>query len=294
MRLPFKKYEGLKNDFIIIDLRNVDQDGRQMQWGNQNLHVALCDRHAGIGADGVLLLKDGAGALAHMKITNSDGSTPEMCGNGIRCVAKYLVDKGEITDEAPFVILSDAGPKTISIQDTGIKVEMGCGTPQSGPGKQQPWGIADGWLPSEWNGPPPLTWAVDMGNPHLVVDCAVAPEKMAKWGPAWSAHPFFEAGVNVGFSRVIATNEIDLRVWERGAGATMACGTGACAAALAWWQHLEWSGPVKVNLPGGQLEIGLRRVVDQNFDVVMTGPAQHVYSGEVPEDWWAAVLEVSK
>ncbi|MBL93359.1 MAG: diaminopimelate epimerase [Myxococcales bacterium] len=294
MRLPFKKYEGLKNDFIIIDLRNVDQEGLQMQWGNQNLHMALCDRHGGIGADGVLFLEDDNDAVARMKITNSDGSTPEMCGNGIRCVAQYMVDSDEIIGGGPFVIQSDAGPKTIQIQGSGIKVAMGQGKPQTSPAAETPWGGNSAWQPSNWEGPAPLAWAVDMGNPHLVLDFPVSAQEMLKWGPVWAAHPYFEAGVNVGFSRVLASNEIELKVWERGAGATMACGTGACAAALAWWQHRDWRGPVKVNLPGGQLEIGLQRASEGGFDVVMTGPAQHVYSGEVPESWWSTVIDAAK
>ena len=293
MRLPFKKYEGLKNDFIILDLRKVAQEAHRLQWESRDLHVALCERHRGIGADGVLVLSSAPGVRAKMTITNSDGSTPEMCGNGVRCVAQYLRDLEEVGPNETFAVGSDAGPKSVTLTPEGIRVGMGLGKRLKNAAGEILWGTAAKWCPESLPGTSPVNWAVDMGNPHLVLDLAADAQQIQVWGPAWEKHPHFTAGVNVGFSEVLEPNALALRVWERGAGATWACGTGACAAALARASQHRWEGPVSVRLPGGVLTVELQALGDGQTDVFMTGAARHVYSGEVPASVWKASLEDS-
>ena len=289
MILPFYKYEGLKNDFVIFDLRNVEDEGLLRAALDINLHRKLCQRHSGIGADGILVLERSQDPklLGRMVITNSDGSRPEMCGNGIRCVAQFLFDNAEITKGDRFGVVSDAGTKEIILTDQGVRVDMGVARPLLGPRGQRLWGSLSDWVPDETASYKGAQWAVDMGNPHLVLRSATDFKRIQNEGPAWGRHPFFVQGVNVGFSEQTGPHQIKLMVWERGAGATWACGTGACAAAVAWFDAESWNRPVTVNLPGGTLTIEVHRKEDGAFQVFMIGPARQVYSGSLSLDSWA-------
>jgi diaminopimelate epimerase len=282
MNLPFYKYEGLKNDFVIIDLRNAQESVPLEEILAPKVHRKLCERHSGIGADGVLLLKKGTHepSTGQMIVINADGTRPQMCGNGVRCIAQYLYDQAQVTLDTPFIIETDAGLKQMEIRSEGIRVDMGMAQPWVDGKGTRLWGQKLSWSP-KINATEALRgWAVDMGNPHLVLRQKSDFQTIHALGPAWAKHPFFEEGVNVGFSELIGPQKLNLMVWERGSGATWACGTGACAAAVAWAHAEGWTGEVEVCLPGGALKIEVTEVESHMFQVFMTGPARHVYSGE--------------
>ena len=288
MILPFYKYEGLKNDFVILDLRKVQDEKLLGAAQDINVHRKLCERHSGVGADGVLVLQkcEDPNVVGRMVITNSDGSQPEMCGNGIRCVAQFLFDNAEIRSGESFRVASDAGHKEIIVTDQGVRVDMGLARPLVTAQGKRLWGNLGDWVPDGISSTKSPQWAVDMGNPHLVLRSGTDFKQIQEDGPAWARHPFFTQGVNVGFSEQIGPFELKLMVWERGAGATWACGTGACAAAVAWFDAEGWDQPVQVNLPGGTLVIEIHRQGDAAFQVFMTGPARQVYSGRLSLSSW--------
>jgi diaminopimelate epimerase len=279
MSTRFHKLHGLGNDFILIDAtgggRNVTPEEG----------IALCDRHRGIGADGVLWLGAAGGAACRLVITNSDGSRAEMCGNGIRCVAKYLHDAGVArTDEIP--ILTDAGLLTCKVfpgadgRVETVRVAMGrprlerSEIPMQGSGR-----CID--EPLEVEGRTLRVTAVSMGNPHAVSFGDASRELALALGPRVEHHPLFPRRTNVELARVLSRTEIDLTVWERGCGLTQACGTGACATTVAAVLNglVEADREVRVNLPGGALFITVPRDLS---NVWMRGPATYVFSGEAP------------
>jgi len=257
--LSFVKYHGLGNDFIVVDGPLMDPDRARR----------LCDRRRGIGADGVLtvLPPTTAGAAATMHIYNSDGSVAAMCGNGVRCVARHLAETGGLAGE--LVIDTDSGPKRCAIHrdaagvPSSVSVEMG---------------------PARVLGDEELRVAgetlravrVSMGNPHAVLFDEPTRERASAIGPA--IERAVPGGVNVGFARP-GPDGIDLVVWERGAGLTDACGTGACAAAVASVRAgaARAGTPVAVRLPGGSLEITVGEDLER---VTMRGPAEKAFAGE--------------
>ncbi len=257
MALHFWKYHGLGNDFVVVEGTSLMAPGRA---------VALCDRRRGIGADGVLTIlpaRDGGAAFMH--IYNPDGSVAAMCGNGIRCVARHLAETRGLS--GAFVIETDSGPRTCTVHRgpegvDSITVDMG---------RARVEGTQDFVVGEERV----RTLRVSMGNPHAVILDGADAARAGTLGPAIEAQ--VPGGVNVGFARAGDTG-IDLVVWERGAGLTEACGTGACAAAVAALHEgrLSGRGPVTVRLPGGVLEIS----VDDDLEVRMTGPAEKVFEGE--------------
>lgn len=264
MKLRFDKYEGLGNDFIVVEATSTA--------GYEEPQVkALCDRHFGVGADGVLLVVPpaSAGARARMIVLNADGSRPEMCGNGIRCVALYLA----LRDGAPgisYVIDTDAGPLPCAVERDGAQawVEVGMGRAQLlGPHR------------ARFEGRELELRHVSMGNPHLVTfDEPLDPAHADRLGPALSAG--VPGGSNVELARIAAPDEIELLVWERGVGRTLACGTGACATAVAAVVagKAHFDKPVRVRLPGGPLDI---TVQPETLAVRMRGPARRVFSGDL-------------
>jgi len=255
--LRFRKMHGLGNDFVVVDgpaLLGPDRAAR------------LCDRRRGIGADGLLsLLPAREGGAAYMHVYNSDGSVAAMCGNGIRCVARHLAETRGLDGEIE--IETDSGPRRCTVHRgtagvDWVTVDMGRARIE---GRQE----------FEVGAELIRSLRVSMGNPHVVILDGPEPARASTLGPAIEAQ--VPGGVNVGFGRA-AGSSIDLVVWERGAGLTEACGTGACAAAVAALHEgrLMGSGPVTVRLPGGSLEVS----VDPDLFVRMKGPAEPVFHGE--------------
>lgn len=280
--LPFSKYHGLGNDFVLIDNRASDEP---MMTPEQA--AAVCDRNFGIGADGVIfVLPAKAQADYTMRIYNSDGSEPEMCGNGIRCLAKYIADLEKKDGKArnlphTYSIHTLAGTIRPELKPNGqVTVDMGK------PGllaKEIPTTLAaddekvidkaltiDG---KDWQ-----VSCVSMGNPHCITfvkDVAAVP--LADIGPKFENHQAFPARINTEFVEVVRPDYLKMKVWERGAGPTLACGTGACALAVATVLNGKCDRKVTVELPGGNLEIEW----DKSNRVYMTGPAALVFSGDV-------------
>ena len=272
--LTFEKYHGTGNDFILIEVGETSPEQLARTWKNQA--IRLCDRHTGIGADGLLLISKPDNRY-QMTVINADGSMPEMCGNGLRCVAQYLKDHDLVTD-SPFEIITQAGVLSPSFVDDQIMIDMGA--PRLDPkdsgllvSRETP--TLD--CPVAVNGRPYALSVVSMGNPHAVIevpDLHAVPFSVD--GPALSTHPDFTQGVNVEFVAHRSRSEMDLIVWERGAGPTMACGTGACAAVVAGVLRGQLDREVVVTLPGGDLTI---RWDADSGHVWMTGPAERVFSG---------------
>jgi diaminopimelate epimerase len=264
--LEFDKYEGLGNDFLVVAA------GRG---ASPELARRLCDRHLGVGGDGILEVD--AEAL-RMRVLNADGSVPQMCGNGVRCVALHLLALGRVEAGVPFDLHTDAGPHAVTVLEGGL-VEVGMRPPSLAPPdlpllSDAPW--IDEALSVD--GLQLRATAVSMGNPHVVLfDQDV---DRAALGPRLERDPRFPEGVNVGFAEVTARG-LDLEVWERGVGFTQACGTGACAAAVAAVEtgRAARGTYLSVRLPGGALAI---RVDAPGEPVRMRGPARRVFRGEVP------------
>lgn len=273
MQLDFEKYEGLGNDFLIVG------DEAAHARVDPSLAVRLCDRHRGVGGDGVLLVGASSGR-PFMRVLNADGSSPQMCGNGLRCVALYLVRTGQARSGAPFEVDTDAGPHRVHVHEAGDegRVEVWMRAPSLAP-SDLPLASDHRWIDEavEVAGRLVRVTAVSMGNPHAVLFEEDTERDVL--GPALERDARFPERVNVGFARRTERG-LDLAVWERGVGWTMACGTGACAAAVAAVHtgRAERGRELAVRLPGGELAI----VVGGEADPVrMIGPARHVFSGRV-------------
>ena len=292
--LPFSKYHGLGNDFILMDNRESDTP---MITPAQAVDV--CDRNFGIGADGVIFVLPGKeGADYTMRIYNSDGSEPEMCGNGIRCLGQFIAAL-EAEDEETKNDTQNCKelklPKTYTIhtlagmirpeltQDGQVTVDMGEPILSA---KDIPTtlGTPDGKVVDETLTVDGKDWqvtCVSMGNPHCITfveDADAVP--LAKIGPLFEHHKAFPARINTEFVEVIRPNFLKMKVWERGAGPTLACGTGACALVVAAVLNGKCDRQTTVELPGGNLEIEWAA----NNRVYMTGPATLVFSGDVAID----------
>lgn len=275
------KMQGLGNDFVILDYQEYEKAGISMP----ELAIKICDRNFGIGADGLMIPKltpNDTSVDIGWYFYNSDGTIPEMCGNGIRCFAKYVKDNN-LVDKNEFSVETLAGIITPSIQENGeVKVKMS--VPVLEPSK----------IP--FNGEKNLNYeitvldktfkvnAVSMGNPHCIIfvnDNSDLLELAKKYGPEIEKHHLFPEKTNVEFVKVISRNEMDLRVYERGCGITLACGTGACAAVVAGILNNLTESKVKVNLLGGVLTIEWQgSSEDLNKNVYMTGPAEYSFFAE--------------
>jgi diaminopimelate epimerase len=270
--LFFHKYEGLGNDFLIVEreaLGGVPLSAAQA--------IALCDRHRGVGGDGVLILDVQA---PRMDVINSDGSVPEMCGNGIRCAALHLARRaGESSLEVNIdtlagphacLVVNRAGAESVAAEMAPPSL-MPCDLPLS---SDKPW--LD--HPLEVGGRTVRLSGVSMGNPHAVTFDEVGKARF-ELGPAIQGDPHFPEGVNVGFVSALEGSSMRLDVLERGAGWTQACGTGACAAAVAAVEtgRAQRQQPISVRLPGGTLMI---TVGAPGEPVLMQGPARFVFRGE--------------
>jgi len=277
--IEFVKYHGLGNDFILIDNRSSSEPVLTPEHA-----VKLCDRHFGIGADGVIFALPGLpGTDYTMRIFNADGSEPEMCGNGIRCLARFLADlEGKSTRLVNYQIHTLAGAIAPQVKSDGqVRVDMGvprllaveipttlCSDDQK---------VID--KPLEVAGQFWSVTCVSMGNPHCITfveDVAAVPLEII--GPQFEHHPAFPQRTNTEFIQLVRHDYLKMRVWERGAGATLACGTGACAALVAGVLTQKCDRTALVELPGGNLEIEWSDV-DQRL--YMTGPAQRVFTGKI-------------
>jgi diaminopimelate epimerase len=281
--MEFTKMHGLGNDFIIVSGERALPD-----------HVAelakkLCNRFFGIGADGLVYILPSVNADFKMRIINSDGSEAEQCGNAIRCVAKYVYDNG-LTQKTELTIETlGAGVQPVRLETEGgrvqsVTVDMG-----------QP--ILNGLaIPTTIDAEPvlghPITvegreftfTAVSMGNPHCVIYVEDAASfDLAVWGPKLERHPLFPRKMNVEFATVHSRSQVDMRVWERGAGPTLACGTGACATLVSSVLNGLTDRKATISLAGGDLLIEWS---EDNNRIYMTGPAAIVYSGALYTTRW--------
>lgn len=281
MRLDFAKMHGLGNDFVVIDL--VTQQCRI----TPELARAWGDRHTGIGFDQLLLIEPPTEPDAdfRFRIFNTDGSEARQCGNGIRCVARYVAHR-RLSPKPELVFQTLGGPVTTRLRDDG-SVEADMGEPRwqpddipfdpaAAPGVQ-PVPECPATYDVPLDGTPVRLTTVSMGNPHavLLVD-SVADTPVAELGAALVAHPMFPDGANIGFCEVVDPGFLRLRVFERGVGETRACGTGACAAAVAARLLGRIGDRAKISLPGGKVRIGWQ---GPGSTVTMTGPATLVFEG---------------
>ena len=268
MTLSFIKMHGLGNDYVYVDCFPSETAALLAKTDLSALARRLSDRHRGIGSDGLVLILPDANADARMRIFNADGSEAQMCGNAIRCVGKYLYESSLCPRKRLF-IATRAGIRSLELQlkkETVEQVTVNMGTPVIRPDALKLHSDPLGFM------------SVNMGNPHAVFfrNTVAALDELHVLGETISTHPHFSEGVNVEFVHVRNSNEIDVRVWERGSGETLACGTGACAAAVAAIRQ-GWTGrEVTVHLPGGDLTINWPSDLQPVF---MTGPATEAFRG---------------
>jgi diaminopimelate epimerase len=273
-RLGFAKYQASGNDFLLVD---------EVQGSVGDLDVpALCDRWLGVGADGLIRVARGASAPFAFRLTNADGSDAEMSGNGMRCLGAYVRDRG-LTEATAFDVETTAGTRRVTLTDGGASVAMGApnltraAIPMRGPAwetfLQQPFDLGGGLTVT--------ASALSMGNPHLVLFVEEDPERfhVEHMGPALERHELFPERTNVEFARVGADG-IDVRVWERGVGETLACGTGACAVAVAAHEAGLAPREVTVRFRGGPLHVAR----SDDGELVLDGPVTHVFDGTVDLD----------
>ena len=260
--MQFTKMQGLGNDYIYVDVRKLDIPDPSA------LSVRLSDRHFGIGADGLVLIGNSTVADFSMRMYNADGSEGMMCGNAARCIAKYVHDKG-LTDKEVITLETPSGIKTLTLHLEGgavkaVSVDMGNYGRISAPASVR------GFRGT----------GISMGNPHYVafVDDARA-VNLPVLGPLVEHDPAFPGGVNAEFASLLSDGSIRMRVWERGSGITLACGTGACATAVAavLCGFKQFGAPITIHMDGGSLDI----TVMESGQVIMTGPAVTVFEGNL-------------
>ncbi|MFR8812907.1 MAG: diaminopimelate epimerase [Lachnospiraceae bacterium] len=284
--MKFTKMHGCGNDYVYVDCtKEVIPDIAATA-------VRVSDRHFGIGSDGLILIKSSEVADFEMDMYNADGSRGKMCGNGIRCVAKYVYDHG-LTNKTEITVDTQAGIKTLQLtvcdgKVSKVRVDMGEPVliPQEIPVKASVLGLADDRR--EAIVAQPFTVAnssyditcVSMGNPHCItfIDEDVRSFPLEAIGSSFEKHELFPEGVNTEFVNIIDKEHLRMRVWERGSGETLACGTGACAVAVASYLNGFTGRKVDVELMGGHLEIVYDAATNHVF---MTGPATEVFSGEI-------------
>ncbi len=273
--MKFTKMEGLGNDYIYVNCfeENISEPVRAA--------IALSDRHFGIGSDGLILIKPSDKADFTMDMYNADGSRSEMCGNGIRCVGKYVYDYG-LTRKTAISIETLAGIKYLDLSVTDGKVDMvtvDMGAPIFKAAEIPVISENDSVIdePISIDGVQYRMTCVSMGNPHAVVFAEdVEKFPVEQIGPLFEQNERFPERVNVEFIQIIDKNTIKMRVWERGSGETMACGTGSCAATAACVRNHKTDNNITVKLLGGDLFVRYDR---ENDKIYMTGPAKVVFDG---------------
>ena len=278
--MRFTKMHGAGNDYVLMDARNLETD-----WAE--LARSMCDRHRGVGADGVLLVMSSSEADVRMRMLNPDGSEAEMCGNGIRCLAKYVLEReiAEVGKDA-LSVETMTGVRHIEPLWSGVRVErarVAMGEPELRPE------LVPVSLSEDMSGGPVLDYPLDvggmllnltfvsMGNPHAVafIDSPVGELPLERIGPQVENHRMFPNKVNLSVVNVRSGGGVVARVWERGAGETLACGTGACAIAVAARLHGYISEDVDITLPGGALTVSW----DGVGQVYLEGPVEEVFEG---------------
>lgn len=275
--MKFTKMEGLGNDYVYVNCFEETVDNPQA------VAIKVSDRHFGIGSDGLILIKPSEIADCCMDMYNADGSRSEMCGNGIRCVAKYVYDYG-LTDKTSISIETLAGIKYLDLQIENDKVKMvtvNMGAPELVPEKIPVKSDKDILVDEliEVDGQEYKMTCVSMGNPHCVVfvdDTESFP--LETIGPKFESHECFPNRVNAEFIQILDRKTVNMRVWERGSGETLACGTGACASAVACILNGFTDEEITLHLLGGDLLVRWDR--EENL-VYMTGPAKVVFDGEI-------------
>jgi diaminopimelate epimerase len=274
MKLSFTKMHGISNDYVYVNAFAVTVPDPP------TVAQKVSDRRTGIGGDGLILICPSETAHARMEMYNADGSRGAMCGNGIRCVGKYMYEHGLVRMN-PLKIDTDSGLKTLFLEVQGGKVSrvtVDMGEPILD-GPQIPVAATGQVIdqPLEVEGKSYRVTCVSMGNPHCItfVD-DVEPLELEKIGPKFEHHSFFPKRVNTEFIQVVSPTELNMRVWERGSGETWACGTGACAAAVAAVLNKKAGRRVTIHLRGGDLDIEWRA---EDNRVYMTGPAEEVFEG---------------
>lgn len=273
--MKFTKMHGCGNDYVYVDCTKA------MLKNPSAAAQAVSDRHFGVGGDGLILICPSETADFRMAMYNADGSEGAMCGNGIRCVAKYVYDKG-LTDKTRITVETKAGIKTLDLTvEEGkvslVKVDMGL--PNCNSEAIPVVGLGDFVVGRSVNvaGRDWTMTCVSMGNPHAVVWVDSMNLPLEELGPQFEHHSMFPDRVNTEFVQILNDHEINMRVWERGSGETLACGTGACASVAATYLNRRTGGNVLVHLRGGDLMI---EIGDEGH-IYMTGPATTVFEGEI-------------
>lgn len=277
--MKFTKMQGIGNDYVYVNClkERVDDPSETAK--------IVSDRHFGVGSDGLILICPSEQADFRMAMYNADGSEGAMCGNGIRCVGKYVYDYG-LTDKTQISVETKSGIKYLDLtveNGKAVKIRVNMGKPERC-AKKIPILSEHEQVQEETIEAAGKTWSmtgVSMGNPHAVVpyDGDLETMEIEKIGPQFEHHSCFPDRVNTEFIKVLDVHTVQMRVWERGSGETLACGTGACAVAVAaLWNGWVEEGPVTVKLLGGDLIIEWDREADLVF---MTGPAQIVFEGEI-------------
>ncbi len=283
--MHFTKMHGIGNDFVMVNC--LGEDGPGVLAEAQSRAVFLNDRKFGVGGDGVIAVLPGESAPFAMRMFNPDGSESEMCGNGIRCFAKFLFDRDLTRGETEIAVETGAGLLHLRIRPgpdgkaATVRVDMGRPVlvPADVPTTLGAGGDPVVNVPLDLGGQTVRVTTVSMGNPHAVLfveDVQTYP--VVQVGPLVECHPAFPRRINTEFIQVLSDREINFRVWERGAAETLACGTGACAATVACVLNGLTGRRVLVHLPGGDLDIEWSEADDH---VYMTGPAAEVFEGEV-------------
>lgn len=275
--MKFTKMQGIGNDYVYVncfeeDVRNPSQVAR-----------FVSDRHFGIGSDGLILICPSEVADCKMVMYNSDGSQSQMCGNGVRCVGKFIHDRG-ITHKTTVTVETLGGIKTLQLHLTGDRVSaitVDMGKPILEPANIPVVSTKERFIdqPVTVRGETVFVTAVSMGNPHAVVFVEdTAGLELTKIGSDYEHHPIFPERTNTEFIQVLDRDNLNMRVWERGAGETLACGTGACAALVAAVLTGRCDREATLHLLGGDLRI---RWDEETDHVFMTGPAEFVFDGEI-------------
>ena len=275
--MKFTKMQGLGNDYVYVNCME------QMVEDAAETARRVSDRHFGIGSDGLILICPSDKADFEMRMYNADGSRGEMCGNGIRCVGKYVYDYG-LTDKTSLSVETLGGIKHLFLEVEGgkvslVKVDMGPAIlePEKIPVTAEGSRVVD--EPLQVDGKTFRMTCVSMGNPHAVIYVEdVQGMDLEKTGPSFENHERFPNRINTEFAHVLDRNTVEMRVWERGSGETLACGTGACAVAVASILNGYTEDQVTVRLLGGDLKIEWDRETNK---VYMTGPAEVVFDGEI-------------
>ncbi len=270
--IAFSKLEALGNDFILIDARAVEFAPERDQVRK------LADRRLGIGCDQLLILTpdDSGQALARIMIFNSDGSRAEQCGNGMRAIARWLEQRGELLQVGQ--VITDAGPVGLTLlADHQVQATLPPPDLSALPGAPA---SPDGTWQEQLHGFRLVMDYLSLGNPHLIAlgEDPLLTDQLGLLGPELERHPALTTGANVSLARITGPAQVDLVVHERGAGPTPACGSGACATAVALIRRGRISPPVRVSQPGGTLVIDWR---GEGSPIIMTGPARHVFDGRI-------------